>query len=306
MNTWSEHLPSACRSSYKLLRKGISHKGIVMRKTTDLPDDMHVTISEGDDAISKCLVEARLNGNSLPDFPGRLPDALEQAYAIQTASIERWPDEVAGWKVAMLPPNDRKRFPAERLAGPVFRSLVYAAQPGSCTAVSVYEGGFAAVEAEFVLELGTKITPSNRSYSDEELMDVISAVYGGAEIASSPMAVAVQRGATSIISDFGVNAGVVLGPEIPAWRSLPMDSLTAAVTVDSVLVGEATAAAIPGGLLQALRFLIDLSAWRHVELPAGTLVSSGAVTGVHDVQLSSVARVDFGPFGSFDLAFEPK
>lgn len=272
----------------------------------DLPDDANVSISESDDVISKCLVEARLNARALPDFPGRLPVALEQAYAIQTASIERWPDEVAGWKVAMLPLDDRKRFPAERLAGPVFRSLVHAVQPGSCTVVSVYEGGFAAVEAEFVLKLGTTITPSNHNYSDEELMDVISAVHGGAEIASSPMAVAVQRGATSIISDFGVNAGVVLGPEIPAWRSLPLDSLPASVTVDSVLVGEATAAAIPGGVLQALRFLIELSAWRQVELPEGTLISSGAVTGVHDVQLGSVARIDFGPFGWFDVAFEAK
>ena len=69
--------------------------------------------------------------------------------------------------------------------------------------------------------------------------------------------------------------------------------------------GNATAAAVPGGLLQALRFLIDISAARGLELPAGSRVSSGVVTGVHGVNMCSTARVDFGSFGWFDVAFEP-
>jgi 2-keto-4-pentenoate hydratase len=242
----------------------------------------------------------------LPDFPDRLPETLEQAYAIQTASIERWPDEVAGWKVAMLPVADRERFPSERLAGPVFRSLIHTVEAGSRKVLPVYERGFAAIEAEFVLELGVTVRPTGRDYSDEELAEIVTAVYCGAELASSPMAVVNQRGATSIISDFGNNAGVLVGPSIPDWRSRTLDSLPVTVTVDDSLVGSATAAAIPGGLLQALRFLVDHCATRGAELPAGTLVSSGAVTGVHDVQMQSIARIDYGSFGWFEVAFEPK
>ena len=264
------------------------------------------SLSERDDAISRRLVGARLSARPLPDFPDRLPETLEQAYAIQTASIERWPDEVAGWKVAMLPVADRERFPSERLAGPVFRSLIHTVETGSRKVLPVYERGFAAIEAEFVLELGVTVRPTGRDYSDEELAEIVTAVYCGAELASSPMAVVNQRGATSIISDFGNNAGVLVGPSIPDWRSRTLDSLPVTVTVDDSLVGSATAAAIPGGLLQALRFLVDHCATRGAELPAGTLVSSGAVTGVHDVQMQSIARIDYGSFGWFEVAFEPK
>jgi 2-keto-4-pentenoate hydratase len=246
-----------------------------------------------------------LNARPLPDFPGRLPDTLEQAYAIQSASIGRWPDEVAGWKVAMMPLADRERFSVQRLAGPVFRSSIHKAETDLRHVVPVYEGGFAAIEAEFVLQLGTTVRPATRGYSDEELIEVLSEACCGAEIASSPMAVVNERGATSIISDFGNNAGVLVGPEIQDWAPRPLDSLPATVSVDDVVVGDATAAAVPGGPLQAFRFLVNHCAARGIELPAGTVVSTGAVTGVHDVQIDSIARVDYGPFGWFEVAFEP-
>lgn len=263
------------------------------------------SIAEKDDAVSRCLVEARLNARPLSDFPGCLPETLEQAYAIQTASIERWPDELVGWKVAMLPVQDRAPFSDERLVGPVFRSGVRAIEPGSRTVMPIYDGGFAAVEAEFVLKLGDTVPPTGRDFSDDELIDIVSGWHCGAEIASSPMAVVNERGATSIISDFGNNAGVLVGPQIHDWKSRPLESLPASVSVDDVVVGDATAAAVPGGPLQALRALIDVSTTRGIELPDGCLVSSGAVTGVHDVQMDSIACVDFGSLGWFEIAFEP-
>ena len=267
--------------------------------------ESRTSLSEEDDALSRCLIDARLKAQPLPDYPGQLPETLEQAYAIQAASIERWPEDVAGWKVAKLPPADRSRFSVERLVGPVFRPAIRKIEPGSCTVMPVYQGGMAAVEAELVLELGVTVPPSGKDYSDGELMELVSAVYCGAEIASSPMAVVNQRGATSIISDLGINAGVIVGPEITDWRSLPPGSPAVTVTVDDVLAGKAAVDAIVDGPLQALRFLMGISARHGCELPAGSLVSSGAITGVHDVRMSSIARVDYGSFGWFDLRFEP-
>ncbi len=262
-------------------------------------------ISEQDETISRRLVDARLSTRPLREYPGQLPETLEQAYAIQSASIERWPDEVAGWKVAKLSPNDRSRFGAERLAGPVFKSLVHTVTPGSRLTVPVFDGGFAAVEAEFVLELGVEVQPTGEDYSDNELVEMISAAYAGAEIASSPMAVVNDLGATSVITDFGNNGGVVIGPKVTDWRSRLQEALSATVTVDDVVVGHKDAVTIAELPLQALRFLIGLSASRGIELSAGTLVSTGTITGVHDVRLSSTARVDFDSIGWFDLTFEP-
>lgn len=257
-----------------------------------------------EDVISRRLIDARMTATALPCFPGALPETLAQAYAIQMASIARWRDDVAGWKVGLLSPADREHFSAERLIGPIFASHVHTINPASTKVMPIFEGGFAAIEAEFVLELGVTVQPSGREYTNDELADIVSEMYAGAEIASSPMADINRLGPTVVVSDFGNNAGLLLGPKVTDWRNRPLDSLLAKVTVDDVLVGNASADAIPGGPLQALRFVIGLAATRGLELPAGTLISTGASTGIHEVGLSSVARVDFGALGWFDVKFE--
>lgn len=257
-----------------------------------------------EDVISRRLIDARMTATALPSFPGDLPETLAQGYAIQMASIARWRDDVAGWKVGLLSPDDREYFSAERLIGPVFASQVHTISPAATKVMPIFEGGFAAVEAEFVLELGEAVQAAGREYTNDELADIVSAMYVGAEIASSPMADINKLGPTVVVSDFGNNAGLLLGPKVPDWSSRSLDSLRAKVTVDDVVVGDASAAAIPGGPLQALRFVIGLAATRGLELPAGTLVSTGASTGIHEVGLASVARVDFGALGWFDVTFE--
>ena len=256
------------------------------------------------DAISKRLVAARASAEALSAFPGTVPIRLEDAYAVQSASIARWPDKIAGWKVGMVPEPCRTELDAARLAGPIFRTSVFEIEPGSSKSMPIYTGGFAAVEAEFVLRIGRTIEPVEKGYSSDELNELVAALHVGAEIASSPMADVNRLGPCCVVSDFGNNAGLLVGPSVPEWRSLTLDSLTATVSVDGTVVGTATASAIEGGPLQALRFLIDLCAKRGLVLEEGTFVSCGAVTGIHDVTTRSKARVDFGAYGAFDVAFE--
>ena len=256
------------------------------------------------DSISRQLVAARADAKALSNYPGSVPTTLEDAYAVQTASLARWPDRIAGWKVGMVPEPYRTQLAAERLAGPIFASSVDDIEVGASKTMPIYTGGFAAVEAEFVLKLGKTIEPVERDYSDDDLIAIVSALHVGAEIASSPMADVNRLGPCCVVSDFGNNAGLLVGPSVPGWSSLPLDSLTAAVSVDDVVVGTATAGAIEGGPLQALRFLLGLCAQRKLVLEAGTLVSSGAVTGIHDVTTESKATVDFGTYGAFHVEFE--
>jgi len=254
--------------------------------------------------ISDCLVHARIRGERLAQFPGALPDSLEQAYAIQSKSIARWPEDVAGWKVARLPVGDRERFGSERLAGPVFGSTVSTVARCAETVAQIFGDGFAAIEAEFVFELGVTVSPGTDVRTDDDLAALVSRAYCGAEIASSPVPKILDLGAVAIIADFGLNAGVVVGPEIADFRTLPAGSLVTRVSVDGHEVGSANPGPITGDPVQALRFLLDHCARRGIELPKGTLVSTGLLTGVHAVDVGSVARVDFGPQGWFDVRFE--
>ncbi|MEN7342322.1 MAG: 2-keto-4-pentenoate hydratase [Pseudomonadota bacterium] len=257
------------------------------------------------DLISQRLVEARLRAMPLSQFPGELPGTLREAYALQSASIERWPDNVAGWKVGGIPPEHRDTLLADRLSGPIYASTVVPIGIGENRTMPIYEGGFAAVEAEFVFRLGTTILPNRHEYSDQALINM-TALHIGAEIASSPMADINRIGPVCVVCDFGNNGGLLVGPAIENWHELPLSSMTAAVSVDGALVGTANAADVEGGLLQPLKFLIALCAERGLTLTEGTYVSCGALTGIHDVSVESSARVDFGQQGSFDVTFEAR
>lgn len=204
----------------------------------------------------------------------------------------------------MVPAALRQKLGAERLSGPIFKTSVFDIAPGSFMSMPIYSGGFAAVEAEFVLRLAATVPPVAKDYSEEELIELVAALHVGAEIASSPLADVNRLGPCCVVSDFGNNAGLLVGPGVADWNDLSPDSLTARVIVDGQVVGTATASAIEGGLLRALDFLLKLSAARGLTLPEGTYVSCGAVTGIHDVTTTSRSTVDFGPFGAFDVGFE--
>jgi 2-keto-4-pentenoate hydratase len=255
------------------------------------------------EALARCLVDARLQGRVLDQYPGQLPTTIEQAYSVQAAAIARWPDEVVGWKVARLPVDDRERFAKERLAGPIYRSVVQTVEAGSEAVAHVFDGGFAAIEAEIVFELGCDV-PADFHGGEEELAKLLAKVYCGAEIASSPMPFVIDLGAMSIISDMGINTGQVIGPEITDFLSVGPEALSVSVSVDGDVVGEANPGAITGAPFDALRFLIDHCNEFGIKLAKGALISTGMITGVHPVTLGCKSRVDFGSRGWFDVAFE--
>ena len=219
--------------------------------------------------------------------------------------MRRWRDAVAGWKVGTIAPDLRVQMGAERLAGPIFRQSVVSIAPGEQRTMPIFAGGFAAVEAEFVIRLATRIEPAARTYTDAELIERIAAVHIGAEIASSPLADINRLGPCCVVSDFGNNAGLVLGPEVPDWAACAPETMTVTVTVDGEQVGAADAGSIEGGFLRVLRFIVELSAHRDIALDEGALISTGAVSGIHEVTEASVSTIDFGTCGSFDVHFEP-
>ena len=101
-------------------------------------------MSDSDEETSKALISARSTATPLDDFPGAMPDSMDQAYAIQSSSIKKWPDEVAGWKVGMLPPQYRERLSTERLAGPIFKTEIREISTGASATMPIFVGGFAA------------------------------------------------------------------------------------------------------------------------------------------------------------------
>ena len=235
---------------------------------------------------SAILTRARLGASALPGPPPDLPDDLDAAYAIQHKSIAAWPDEVAGWKVGGVPADYVERFRETRLAGPIFRRSVVHNDPGQRARMPVFRDGFAAIEPEFIIRLG-------QDRAGDRL-------FIGAEIASSPIPAINDHGPVAVISDFGNNNGLLVGPEVEDWRNYAGEVRVFA-EIDGRAVAEKSVANPAEDADAALRFLIELAERKGFSLPEGTYVSSGAITGVHEAAIGCTSHLDFGPLGDLHL-----
>ncbi len=248
--------------------------------------------------IAQRFVAARLNAVALDDFPGPIPPDLASGYECQDAAIALWPDEIAGWKIGRIPPAFEQKLGVNRLAGPIFRRDVQRVQGGEAIEFSVFAGGFAAVEAEYIFEVGEDAPAGRVRWSLDDAAAIVGRMFVGIETAGSPLATINALGPTVVVSDFGNNAGLILGREVPDWRDRALTELTCEAFVDDKSVGTGGAASILGGPLESLQFVAEHCAKRGRPLKAGTLISTGAATGIHDIVAGQRARAEFKGIGT--------
>jgi 2-keto-4-pentenoate hydratase len=230
--------------------------------------------------IAGRFLAARRAAAGLESYPGNFPATLDEAYAIQDAAIASWGRPVIGWKVGRVHPPLSDLFGTDRLGGPIF-ARTNASANGAPVEMPIFAEGFAAGESEFLLRVGAAPPEGKTAFTLDEAADLIGAVHVGIEIASSPLGAINELGPIAVISDFGNNNGLVVGPEIPNWRSSGFEGWPVATLIDGEEVGTGTASDFPDGAIGAARFLFELMAQRDIILSPGQWISSGAVTGVH-------------------------
>lgn len=247
--------------------------------------------------VAAQFVGARLAAQALPGYPGPLPQSLDDAYARQDAAIALWPDRVVGWKVGRIPDAWLERMGEDRIMGPVFARQLHSMAAHQEAVLPVIAGGFAAVEAEYVFVLGTDAPIDKTDFTPQQAAELVGELRIGIELAGSPLATINELGPAVVVSDFGNNAAVFLGPAIEDWRERGWDSLVCATWVEGVQVGRGGALHLPGGPLAALAFALNRGARRRHPLKAGMIVSTGAATGIHDILAGQSSRLVFDGLG---------
>lgn len=242
--------------------------------------------------IAERFVAARLSARATPHYPGRIPSTLAEAYAIQDEAIALYGDRIAGWKVGGVPPGQQSGLGAHRLAGPIFARNVWSAASGETIALPAIDGGFTAVESEFIARIGLDADPARLDWTIEDAVRQVDGVFVGVELAGSSLSAINDLGSAVVASDFGNNAGLVLGPEVVNWRER-LDGLEVETIVNGASVGFGRHSSLTGGAMESVRFLLEHCARTGRPLKAGALVSTGAVTGVHRVRIGDQATCIF-------------
>ena len=236
------------------------------------------------------FVKARRSAGSFTKYPGSPPQDLDSAYRCQDEAIALWGDAIAGWKVGWIPEPLSPKFGAQRLVGPIFSRSVQRSN-GTDTAERRFSPGFRGHRGGVRLAAREgrarechRVDSRNRAALRED--DVHRH-----RDREQPAAVNINDyGPAVVASDFGNNAGLLLGAEIPDWQTRTLDTMNCETRIDGDVVGRGNAAAVSGGPLSALAFACVVNARRGRPLRAGDFVSTGAATGVHSIAPASRPR----------------
>lgn len=251
------------------------------------------------------FVKARRTAGSFSQYPGATPPDLDSAYRCQDEAISLWDDSIVGWKVGWIAEPFSIKYGAQRLVGPIFSRALQHTDGSRTVDAPVFAQGFAAIEAEFVFQLAKDAPANVIEWSAETARRFVKTLFIGIEIASSPLQNINDFGPAVVASDFGNNAGLLLGAEVPDWQSRALDSLNCETRIDGTVVGRGNAAAVSGGPLSALAFALGCNAHRGRPLRAGDLVSTGAATGVHSIRAGQSAQAIFTGIGSLRCVTTP-
>jgi 2-keto-4-pentenoate hydratase len=260
---------------------------------------MHRPTSAAADSARR-FVDARRRASALRDYPGQIPETLAEAYAIQELAIDLYGQPVGGWKVGRILGDNVARFGVDRFAGPIFVPSIVTAAPDRVGCI--FREGFGAVEAEFLFRIGTPPPAGQVDFTLEEAARYVDAVHIGIEIASSPFPGINILGPAVTVSDFGNNNGLIVGPPIVDWKSGDFADIDISSSIDGDVRGTGRACAFPDGPMGSVRFLLENLARRALPITAGQWVSTGAVTGVHQVSIGQMVRADFGSLGVVECA----
>jgi len=239
------------------------------------------------------FVESRRALAGFVDYPGALPETLEEAYAVQTASIAGWARPIAGWKVGRIMGEDAQRHGENRFIGPIFADSVWSAEDNGEMDFPVIEGGFAAVEAELVARVDCP-TLTGEIDADGALA-LVTGWHIGIEVAGSPCSSLGEDGPLASIAAFGNNLGLILGS--PLETASP-DDVECVVTIGDGDPVQGKAGNLPGGTATAIAFALNrLYKLGHTSL-RNSLISTGAITGVHQVRAGLSGSAVFRPGGT--------
>ncbi|HQS68112.1 MAG: 2-keto-4-pentenoate hydratase [Novosphingobium sp. 28-62-57] len=253
---------------------------------------MGIELNENVDHVAKAFVDARHAARALPVYPGIAPHNLAAAYTVQDRAIAIDGRVVAGWKVGRINVPLDSQLGANRLAGPIFADSIVDAAAGDTPHMPVFAGGFAAAEAEMLLHVAPGFqgpVPTD----DAGTIAILDDVRVGIEMASSPYPGINTDGPLVTVSDFGNNAGLVRGAAIDGWQTLDLCAIVVRSEIDGVEVGAATAATMLDGPYGAVRFLLANLMARGFDVSEGLWVSTGAITGVHDIAVGQSFRAIF-------------
>jgi 2-keto-4-pentenoate hydratase len=236
------------------------------------------------DKAAALLVNARRTRQPLARLPEDCrPATLDEAFAIEEATVRQLGEQTAGWKVALLPDG---RFSY----GIVLASVVKRSED----VVDARDVPLLGMEGEIAFRFLADLPARPEPYSYDEvarnvvafpLIEIVSSRY--ADYHNTPV---IERTA-----DMMSNGAFVVGDDQPNWRTIDLVNIPVSLTFDDAVVVERNGGHALG---DPLALAVDMVNFRRAStgVRAGQMITTGAYTGMNVAKPGQRVAVRFGGF----------
>jgi len=240
------------------------------------------------DLLANKFTQAFYEKNWSGEFEPPVSDiSIAEAYTVQDLIAERRVqrgEEVVGYKVGCTSEAIRSQFGLSKsISGRLFSPHVH--REGEEVNWKNYVN--CAIEPEMVFTIG--VDPYGANLHHDQLIDSIECVSAGIELHNFRFWFTPPT-AQELICSGGIHAGLIVGDKKVSPKLLSFEHELFSVRKNGKLITEASAAAIMGGAIHSLRWLVDSLTSRDSCLKKGSLVIPGSPVGLtcidEDTELS--------------------
>lgn len=254
--------------------------------------------SPSSDALAQyadLLLGARKNGHCLQQITASsVPQNAEDAYAVQdrvARGLISSLGSIQGWKVGAPTPD------SEPFCAPLHQKTIFSGDTKLPVGLCRRYG----VEAEIVYVFGVSLPLRSTPWTEQDVRKAIVSAHAAIEIFDTRFCKPGSQSGLTHLADQGNHGALIYGTPLDDWRRLvPVDEPVRLILNGKTVIDH-TGGNSAGDPMRLLVWLANHAAKRGLPIQAGTVVTTGSMTGTEFVPAGTVAEVQIGPLAAVSV-----
>jgi len=227
------------------------------------------------------------------------PGSASLAYDAQDELSDLIDSPSTGWKVGATSPASQHKLGVKApICGPVFERTMF--DSGGSVDLSDFHHQ-PGLESEFAFTIGLTVRPGGPAMSALMAREMVATVHVAIELVCSRFEENFEVDPALLVADGALHAGLVLGPGLKPEAVPDLVSHELRTLVDDDEIAAGTGAEVLGDPYESLAWLCNHLNKRGLTLPSGSVVTTGAATGLHVTGAGQKVATDGGTLGSVTL-----
>jgi len=245
------------------------------------------------------LAHARLAMDTVNFSDVEVPASASVAYDAQEQLIGLVDSTLVGWKVGATSPASQAKLGVKApICGPVFQRTLVESETDIALSYFHHQPG---LESEFAFTIEVTIRPGGATMNAKTAREIVSTIHPAIELVCSRFDRNFEVDPALLVADGALHAALVLGPgtDPDKVENLSAHQLRTLVNNEEIAIGKGSE--VLGDPYESLAWLCNHLNRRKLTLPAGSIVTTGAVTGLHPTNAGRLLTTHGGVLGSASL-----